>query len=129
MAESDRITALETKVGSLEQRMNKLEISDENRVSSLSGINTELRLLGQKFDTLVGSLEKTEDSRKFNWVQILSIFGILIALASTVWATNYTVEKTIKTQVNNSKTLQISQEDVQTLTEAVIDNMTSKGIR
>jgi len=120
MTESDRITALETKVGTLEQRVNKLESSDENRVASLSGIDTKLQLLGQKFDSFVNSLEKTEETKKFNWTQMVGILAIIIGLGGTIWATSYTVKKTIE---STETSIQLSEQDIKILTEVVSRNL------
>ena len=121
MTESERITALETKVESLENRMTKLETSDDNKAIAYSSIDTKLQLLGQKFDSFVESLDEKKNTKKFNWTQILVILGILVAMGTTVWSTNYTIKQTLET--NTTSEVYFSNQDLEKITQSVLSEM------
>lgn len=121
MTEYERITVLETKVESLEKRMTKLESSEENKAQAYSSIDTKLQLLGQKFDAFVEFLEKSDNNKKFNWSQIFIALGIVVAMGTTIWATNYTVRQTVKASTGVVQLL--STEDLDLISQTVLDTI------
>lgn len=92
MTESERVTALETKIGSLEERMSKVE----DNTSKISVVDTQVQLLHQKLDTVIERANKKEDTSKFNLSQVIAVLGIILVVASSAWATIYNVKKTLE---------------------------------
>lgn len=119
MTESERITALETKVESIESRMAKLETSDDNKALAYSSIDTKLQLLGQKFDSFVETLEEKKSNKKFNWTQLVAVLGIIIAMGTTIWATNYTIKQSLE----SANEIFLSDSDVKKITQSVLSEM------
>ncbi len=120
MTESERITAAETKIESLEKRMAKLESSDENRSLSYSSIDTKLQLLGQKFDSFVETLEEKSNNKKFNWKQIIAVIAIIAGLGGSIWS-NYSTKQAVE---NKAPTVvHFSQKDLDEIKESVLSEI------